>query len=412
MRWPSSKKDTFGLCYLPDNFSYMPLTDIETLFKQLSDSITAAQFIKLTLSDRRDKTNNLKNVFVKPVLLKSAYMLCFVYRHPTKDITKNYSTEEGITLLKDMLDKGFYKADLFTTGNELHLTLIKNGKSILSAKSATAQAAPSTEHDKTKKRYVVPEQNIYLRELGITSADGKVKSDKQDKFRQINKYVEIVEGIISAASLPANFSIADMGAGKGYLTFALYDYLVNSMKLTPHITGVEIRKELVEQGNQIATKAGFAQLNFITGSIDTSEIPAVDMLIALHACDTATDQAIYRGITSGAKIIICAPCCHKQVRKSMKPLNDLKAISKFGILEERQAEILTDTIRALILEYFGYKTKVFEFISTEHTPKNVMITAVKTETNAAVQAAIIEQIKNLKTLFNIEYHQLERLMGI
>ena len=394
------------------NLLPMPVNDIDTFFTALNDSITAKQLIKLTLSDRRDKSNSLKNVFVKPVILKSGYMLSFVYRHPTKDITKNYNITEGIALLKDMLDKGFYKADLFTTANDWHFTLTKSGKSILTNKASASQQAPVTEHDKTKKRYVVAENNIYLRELGITTADGKVKSDKQDKFRQINKYVEIVESIISSASLHTDFSIADMGAGKGYLTFALYDYLTNSMHLTPKITGVEMRKELVETCNQIAAKAGFTQLNFVSGSIDTAELPALDMLIALHACDTATDQAIYRGITSGAKIIICAPCCHKQIRKSMKPANDLKAITQFGILEERQAEILTDTIRALILESFGYKTRVFEFISTQHTPKNVMIVGIKSTGTTADKSTALEQVKNLKSLFNIEYHQLERLMNI
>jgi hypothetical protein len=128
----------------------MPHNDIDTLFKQLSDSITAQQFIKLTLSDRRDKSNNLKNVFVKPVMLKSGLMLSFVYRHPSKDITKNYEIEEGITLLKDMLDKGFYKADLFITGNEMHLTLTKNGKSILTRKTVSSEQIPDTGHDKIK----------------------------------------------------------------------------------------------------------------------------------------------------------------------------------------------------------------------------------------------------------------------
>ena len=390
----------------------MPLNDIETLFKQLDDSISAQQFIKLTFSDRRDKSNNLKNVFVKPVMLKSGYMLSFVYRHPTKDITKNYEVAEGVTLLKDMLDKGFYKADLFTTGNDLHLTLAKNGKSILTQKAASGQQAPVVEHDKTKKRYVRAENNIYLRELGITTAEGHVKGDKQDKFKQINKYVEIVESIINSATLPTDFSIVDMGAGKGYLTFALYDYLANTLKLNPHVTGIEVRKELVEKCNDIAAKAGLAQLHFVTGSIENAELSKVDMLIALHACDVATDQAIYRGIKADAQVIICAPCCHKQIRKLINPVNDLKAITKYGILEERQAEILTDTIRALVLEAFGYKTKVFEFISTEHTPKNVMIVGVKGEAIAATKTAALEKIKSLKTLFNIEYHELEKLMMI
>lgn len=390
----------------------MQKNDTEIFFSPLQESISQNQFIKLTLSDRRYKSNELKNVFVKPVQLKSGFNLSFVYRYPTKDVTKNYEVAEAITALQHMLDKDFFKADLFTTVKDFHLTITKSGKTILTQKSAVTTELPSTEHDKTKKRYVKAENNIYLHELGITSAEGKVKSDKQDKFRQINKYVEIVESIVESAVLPANFQIADMGAGKGYLTFALYDYLTNVLNLTPQITGIEMRQNLVDACNQIAKKANFTKLNFQTGSIDTAELPATDMLIALHACDTATDQAIYRGIKAEAKVIICAPCCHKQIRKQIHPTNDLKAITQFGILEERQSEILTDTIRALILEAHGYKTKVFEFISTEHTPKNILIVGVKINTEKILRKEILEQIKNLKTLFGIEQHELEKLMNI
>ena len=311
-----------------------------------------------------------------------------------------------------MLDKDFFNADLFTTAKDFHLTITKSGKPMLTQKSAVVTEAPSTEHDKTKKRYVKPEHNIYLRELGITSAEGKVKSDKQDKFRQINKYVEIVESIVQSAGLAANFQIADMGAGKGYLTFALYDYLTNVLNLSPQITGIEMRPGLVDSANQIAAKAGYTKLNFIAGSIDTADLPVTDMLIALHACDTATDQAIYRGIAAKAKVIICAPCCHKQIRKQIHPASPLTAITQFGILEERQSEILTDTLRALILEAFGYKTKVFEFISTEHTPKNLLIVGIKTASTTTPRPEVLEEIKNLKALFGIEQYELERLMGI
>ena len=223
-------------------------------------------------------------------------------------------------------------------------------------------AVPIAPHDKVKNRPVAAKNNVYLHELGVTSTEGVVKSDKQDKYRQINKYIEIIDGIIKNITLPANFKVVDMGSGKGYLTFALYDYLINTLKLTPEITGIELRPEIVDKCNKIASMAGFQKLTFLTGSIDTTPLNGVDILIALHACDTATDQAIYRGIKENAKVIICAPCCHKQLRKQMHPLNDLKEISGFGILEERQAEILTDTIRAMILKANGYSTKVFEFI--------------------------------------------------
>ena len=173
-----------------------------------------------------------------------------------------------------------------------------------------------------------------------------------------------------------------------------------------------MRKELVEKCNDIAKQSAFDGLEFKTGSIDTAELPATDMLIALHACDIATDQAIYRGITGGAKVIVCAPCCHKQIRKQLQPQSAVSPVTRFGILEERQAEILTDTIRALILEAYGYKTKVFEFISTEHTPKNVLITAIKTRDTTTPDPKALEQINSLKQLFGIKQHELERLTGL
>ena len=158
-------------------------------------------------------------------------------------------------------------------------------------------------------------------------------------------------------------------------------------------------RDLVDSCNEIAQACGFENLHFRTGSIDTAELPKVDMLIALHACDTATDQAIYRGITAGAQIILCAPCCHKQIRKQVHPDNALRAITGFGILEERQAEIVTDTIRALILRAFGYKTNVFEFISTEHTPKNLLISAIKTGIEKTPRKEVLEGNKKFACPF-------------
>lgn len=388
----------------------MSATTTDKFFSSLAYSITHNQFVKLTLSDRHNKNNELKNVFVKPVELRTGLRLSFVYRYTTNDVTKNYEINEAVALLKQMLAIDFDRADLFTTSKDYHLTVTKAGKTILTEKAPTVTTAPSTEHNKEKKRYVKPENNIYLRELGITSAESKVKSDKWDKFRQINKYIEIVESIVKSAGLQGNFQIADMGSGKGYLTFALYDYLTNTLNLSPQITGVEMRQNLVDTCNQIAKKTQYKNLHFTSGSIDTTPLPKVDMLIALHACDTATDEAIYKGIKANAQVIICAPCCHKQIRKQLKPASPLTAITQFGILEERQAEMLTDTIRALILEAYGYKTKVFEFISTEHTPKNILIVGVKTNTVSSPSQKHLNEIKELKSMFGIEQHYLEKLL--
>ena len=390
----------------------MPTSHTETFLSKVSECLSSNHLIKLTLSNKRDKNNELKNVFVKPVLLKTGLHFSFVYRYPTKDITKNYTQTESISLLRGMIGVDFLKADLFSTTAAFHLTILPGGKTQLLEKAHETAAAPDTSHDKAKKRMITSTDNVYLYELAVTTIDGKVKSDKQDKFRQINKYVEIVDGIIRSSDLPHSFTIADMGAGKGYLTFALYDYLTSVLHREPMITGIEIRPELVAKCNDIADKAGFKGLSFATGSIQDAALGSIDMLIALHACDIATDQAIYQGIKAGAKVILCAPCCHKQIRSQLQPVYELRSITRHGILAERQAEILTDAIRSLILEAHGYSNNVFEFISTEHTPKNVMIAAVKTKSALPDTAMIIDQVKKLKAMHGIEYHHLEKLLGL
>ena len=167
--------------------------------------------------------------------------------------------------------------------------------------------------------------------------------------------------------------IVDMGSGKGYLTFALYDYLKNSLKLNIKMIGVELRPELVNLCTEIRESCGFNGLEFVSKNINNFKSDEVDILIALHACDTATDSAIFKGIKSNANLIVCAPCCHKQVRRDMKSRSKFNLITKHGIFKERLAEMLTDTLRTLIMEKEGYKTKAFEFISNEHTRKNIML---------------------------------------
>jgi hypothetical protein len=199
-----------------------------------------------------------------------------------------------------------------------------------------------------------------------------------------------------------------MGSGKGYLTFAVYDFLVNELRIEAEITGIEYREDLVGICNGIAAECGYSGLKFLRGSIADFEIPACDILIALHACDTATDDAIFKGIRSQAEVIIVSPCCHKQIRKQLDINNELKEITRHGILEERLAEMATDTLRALVLEANGYSTNVFEYISDEHTHKNIMITAVK-KTKTADPSLYFEKIGGLKKFLGIKKFYLEDL---
>jgi tRNA A58 N-methylase Trm61 len=384
---------------------------LQSFLQKISEGFNQDQLIKITLGNKREKTADLKNVFIKPVKIKNAAKLSFTYRNPTQDIFKNYDVKESLILIEKMLQTEFFNADLFTAANDFHLSFDKSGAVKIITKPATLVIKTDTQlHDKQKNRVVDSATAVYLKALGITTAEGVVKKDMQDKFKQINRYVEIIEGIIKDIDFGNSITVADMGSGKGYLTFALYDYLTSTLKKEATITGIELRDDLVKKCNHIAGNAGYGKLKFEKGTIQDAAIPTIDMLIALHACDTATDDAIYKGIQANAKVIICAPCCHKQIRKQMAPENELKNITKHGILLERQAEIVTDSIRALILEAHGYKTKVFEFIATEHTPKNVLIVGTKINRNEIEKQESLDKVAGLKKLFNIKDHYLETLL--
>lgn len=388
----------------------MTTDKIAQLQNLLIQSLKNHQFIKLSFANKRDKSNDLRTVTVKRVEIKKGERLSFLYRYGTKDITKNYDFSESLDLIKSLIDETFFQADLFTLIEDIHVTIHKNGTVKLRQKAPSLTAKPDATHDKQKNRIIPTDNNIYLRELGITSGDWQVRNSKQDKYRQINKYVEIIDGILKNVPLKDQFNVVDMGAGKGYLTFALYDYLHRTTSKKANVYGVELRKELVSECSRIAKLATYDRLSFIEGTIKDVNLPPIDVLIALHACDTATDDAIFRGIASNAKVIVCAPCCHKQIRKQMNPKNDLSLITQFGILKERQSELVTDGIRALLMEAHGYKTNVFEFISTEHTPKNVLIVGVKNDDSTVDPKEKKAQIDNIKQTYGIQYHYLETLL--
>jgi len=270
---------------------------------------------------------------------------------------------------------------------------------------------PDLQHNREKQRLLDPAAP-WLHALGITSAKGEVLANAQDKWRQINKYLEIIQGLLRQQPLPQEAHIADMGSGKGYLTFALYDFLQRQPGLVPHITGIELRPNLVDFCNKTAQQAGFQHLHFVAQDIRDYQPPQLDMPIALHACDTATDLALVTGIRQTAKIIVVAPCCHQQIRKAMDTRNELAPVLRHGILEERQIEIVTDGIRALLLEAEGYSTYIFEFISTEHTAKNMMITALRAPRKTADERmAALKKAAALKAGFEIGEHYLEGLLA-
>lgn len=377
----------------------------------LSVALQDENFVKLALGHYKGGEEGLKQIHIRRITVKRQEVLSFTYRYKTRDIVKNYPVAEALENIKTLLGRDFLSATLFTTAFDL---VFDAQKKTLKKNPPTQTAPAGDSHDRAKVRQV-DAQGGWLHALGITDAAGHVKKDGQDKFRQIDKYVEILGVQLKNIELKKGLRIADMGAGKGYLTFALYDYLTTKMDVKVQVTGVEYRPDLVNLCNGIAKEQGFDGLNFVEGSIAAYDAAGVNVLIALHACDTATDDALAKGIKAGADLIVVAPCCHKQIRSEIEKGTADKALGfllRHGIFKERQAEMVTDGLRALLLEYEGYSVKIFEFISDAHTPKNVMIVATRNLRAERHNPEILAKIKETKAFFGIGRHHLEDILAV
>lgn len=376
----------------------------------LHESLQEGRFVKLALGHYKGREEGLKQIHARRIMVKRQEVLSLTYRYKTRDIVKNYPFAEAEDLIGGLLGGDFLTATLFTVDFDLAYDGQKN---TLTKKPATQQET-SLDHDRSKTRQLGAEAP-WLHLLGITDKDGKVRKDAQDKFRQIDKYIETLSAQLKNIDLSRGVRVADMGAGKGYLTFALYDYLTRKLGVKAEVTGVEYRADLVALCNKIAGQCDYNGLKFIQGTIADYRAKDINVLIALHACDTATDDAIAKGIKAGAELIVVAPCCHKQIRREIeahKAKNPLDFLLRHGTFLERQAEMVTDGLRALLLEYEGYGTKVFEFISDAHTPKNVMIVALRNPKAKRHDPSLLAKIGETKAYFGITRHHLEKNLEV
>ena len=341
-------------------------------------------------------------MIARRIVTKKGSRIDITYRHATSDVNKNYGADEAKAVLEKALNEGFRNAVLMTTEADLHLSASRGGAFRLKAAKPTHSTAPKPDHDRHKTRPVDPDAR-YLKELGITDENGRIIAKQRDKWVQINRFVEIVAEVL--AKVPhrdeRRLRIVDMGSGKGYLTFALYDHAMRTLPHPPEMIGIEARQELVDLCNRVAERCGFEGLRFVRSTIVDFDAAGTDILIALHACDTATDDAIFKGIIANSSAIIVAPCCHKEVRGQMRIEGGLGAVLKHGLLAERTAESVTDGLRSLILEREGYSTRMIDFVSGEHTPKNTLITAVRATSGrpaATQQIAAVRRDLNISTL--------------
>jgi SAM-dependent methyltransferase len=377
----------------------------------LIESLEEKTFVKMTLGKYAGADQHLNKLMVRLIETKKGERMFFLYRYNTRDTAKNHSYDEGVQIVYNLIGNDFLSAHLFTTNNDFQIEYGKNGRSRLIKSKPTFKTKPSEQHNK-EKQYQIDRHSFYLKALGVTDDNGAVKDKMADKWKQINKFVEIIGGLFDSSLLKdkKEISIVDMGSGKGYLTFATYDYFNNLRGVEAKVVGVDIRDELIGLCNDVANAAGFENLSFQRGLIQDYDLTDVDILIALHACNTATDDAIYQGIKANASLIICAPCCHHELRHQIKSPDVLRGIMRHSIMLGREAAIATDGLRSLLLEKNGYATKMFEFVATEHTPMNLMI--VGNRHNHQVDAeSYSNQIEELKNFFGVKEQKLEMLLS-
>jgi hypothetical protein len=380
-------------------------------------ALRAGNWQRLVLARPAQRDEPAARVTVRPIVLKGAPAWSFVSHEATRDLTHNLAPADALAQIDAWLGTRYRNAHLYTAAEELQLVFGKRGTGHLS-RHATATAAPPAQpapHDRAKQRWVAQDRP-WLTALGVTTPQHQVVPAMARKWKQINRFVEIVAGAIerapTLAAKPA-LRVVDFGAGKAYLTFAVHDWLTTVQHRQADVTGVELRADLVEHGNRIAQELQLPGMRLAQGDVRQWAPGSMDVMIALHACDTATDDALHLGLRAGAEVIVCSPCCHKQLRPQLLSPHPLKSVFQHGIHAEQQAEMLTDSLRALLLQAAGYDTQVFEFVSLEHTAKNKMILAVRRERPLAdaARAALLAEVVELKRYFGVREQRLETLLA-
>lgn len=347
--------------------------------------ILEENFLEGIISDSTNK-EILQKVKIRPVLLKDT-----IYYQITKYCGKqvfhqNLEKEEVLNSMKEWFhgEKVHLKqAELRGNTAKITIRVSKKGKVTWKRKKIKVEEIPfflDLSHNR-KKKYILEEGMVipFLLDLGVITKEGKIVQSKYDKFKQINRFLEFIEDILP--NLPKNreITILDFGCGKSYLTFAIYYYLHEMKKYSIQIIGLDLKKEVIRNCNELSQKYGYEKLIFLEGDIASyNEMEKVDMVVTLHACDTATDYALYKAIKWDASVILSVPCCQHELNKQIKN-KELSSLFSYGVIKERTAALFTDALRANLLESMGYKTQILEFIDMEHTPKNLLIRAVKTK---------------------------------
>lgn len=409
-----------------------PPDALERFLRLTETAIARAEVVRFALSQGCGPDASLERVLIRPLTLRGQPHLQLVYRHTTRDITKNHPLPDALGVLRELLGAQFRHAHLQTPREDVQLSIrskggrdksqLRIGRLAAPARDAATESDAATPasagpgHHNREKQYLVDPALPCWVDLGLAGADGRLIPSMARKWRQINKFTEIFAGALRASPLAQRDAaqpvrVMDFGCGKGYLTFAVHAWLVAQQRRAD-VVGVELRQELVDLCQAAVVKHRLEGLRFDAGDVrEYVQQADLDVMIALHACDIATDHAIHFGLQAGASIILCSPCCHKQIRPQIHTPAPLRPLLQHGIHLGQEAEMVTDSLRALLLDAAGYDTQVFEFVSLEHTNKNKMILAVRrARPDPARQAEMLAQVEQVKNFYGIREHCLQTLI--
>ncbi|WP_312701250.1 SAM-dependent methyltransferase [Sedimentibacter sp.] len=375
----------------------------------VNKSIEENKFIYGVFTTPKNKMDNpYKKITMRPVNVKNKSIIQFEKFTDKQAFHENYSYDEAKEEIVNLITDGYKNINLFTSDADYQIIVSKKGSIKVTEKQPSKKQ--STEEHNKKKQYIIGENEPcdFLELLGVMNKQGMVYSKKYDKFKQINKFLEIVDDSLKGRELKDDFMIVDFGCGKAYLTFALYYYFYHLRNVRVKIIGLDLKEEVINYCNEVSKKLGYDNLKFICGDIQNFDYEKnIDMIVTLHACDTATDASLVKAIRWNADIILSVPCCQHEFYDKIKN-TELEPMLKHGLIKERVSSLVTDSLRGLFLETKGYRVQLMEFIAMEHTPKNILIRAIKTgkeNKNAEKEYNDFKKFWNLEDLFIENYFE-------
>jgi len=356
--------------------------------RKLSEEYIGKELYQIIISNPKN-SSDISKVKVRPIMLKDTLLFQVTEYRGTQVFHDNYDKTQLIDKIENYLQNDFKQMELTCTTMQATVLVSKKGKVTIKKKQIQSEKKVDLSHNKTKK-YILQEGTLvpFLVDLGVQTKEGKIVRSNYDKFRQINRYLEFIADIMPILPKDRTINIIDFGCGKSYLTFALYYYMKILCKRDIQVIGLDLKEKVIEDCNALAVRYGYDKLKFVTGDVSTYTGEGnVDMVVTLHACDTATDYAIDKAVKWGAKVIFTVPCCQHEVNMQISN-EELQPLLKYGLIKERISALITDAIRANLLEEQGYQVQVMEFIDMEHTPKNILIRAVKEKENTEKKTGI------------------------